>query len=72
MALTEAGITRTEDGGVFCAACGNDLSKDGSTRFMGHLDGATFYINQFACTACGNAMSQRHERSAEDALWWAE
>lgn len=68
----EFGIKRTDDGGVYCAECGNDLSVDGSARFSAHLDGTTFYENQFICNKCGAVMSQRCERSAEDAAWWAE
>jgi len=70
MAMTEIGVKRTEDGGIFCEACGNDLSVDGSAMFTAHLDGTTFYENQFICTKCGARISQRHERSAEDRAWW--
>lgn len=70
--MEEKGIKRTEDGGIYCEACGNDLSKDGNARFTAHLDGATFFENQFTCTACGAIMAQRHARAEDDAFWWAE
>jgi transcription initiation factor IIE alpha subunit len=70
--MEEHGIRRTEDGGIFCEACGNDLSKDDSSRFAAHLDGTTFYENQFICTACGATLTQRRARAEDDAYWWAE
>jgi hypothetical protein len=70
--MEEKGIKRTEDGGVFCEACGNDLTKDGSARFIAHLDGATFWENRFTCTACGALITQQHARAEHDAYWWAE
>ena len=69
--MKETGIRRTEDGGIFCERCGNDLQKEGSARFMAHLDGTTFYANQFCCNRCNAVISQTYERSAEDAALWA-
>ena len=68
--MTETGIRRTEDGGVFFEKCGSDLSADGSAMFSAHLDGIDFYENQFTCTECGAVLSQRYERTAEDKRWW--
>lgn len=70
--MEEKGIKRTEDGGVFCERCGNDLSKGGSTRFIAHLDGARFYENRYACTNCGAMIAQTVARAEDDAYWWAE
>lgn len=70
--MEEKGIKRTEDGGIFCEKCGNDLSKDGSARFAGHIDGTTFWANEFVCTACGATLTQTHARAEDDAYWWAE
>lgn len=70
--MTETGIKRTEEGGIFCEACGNDLSKDGAATFCSHLDGDTFFINQFTCNKCGATLSQTHQRSKEDAAWWKD
>lgn len=68
----ETGIKRTEDGGIFCENCGNDLSVDGAARFVMHLDGTTFFENRFTCAKCGAMISQRHERNAEDRAWWGD
>ena len=70
--MVETGIRRTDDGGAFCTECGNDLSIDGSVMFTMHLDGTNFYENRFTCLKCGAEISQRHERSKEDADWWGE
>ena len=70
--MTETGIKRTEDGGVFCESCGNDLNKDGSMKFYAHGDAATHFTNYFKCVNCGAMLTQRHARAEEDALWWAE
>lgn len=59
--MTETGIKRTDEG-VFCEACGNDLTVDGSHKFTAHLDGRDFYSYQFQCTKCGSAFSQTFER----------
>lgn len=70
--MEEKGIKRTEDGGVFCEKCGNDLLKDGSSTFTAHLDGTTFFTNQYTCNKCGSVLSQTHKRSAENAAWWGD
>lgn len=70
--MKETGIRRTEDGGVFCEKCGADLSKDGSVRFAAHLDGTTFYANQYLCNKCNAVISQTFERSNYDAEFWGE
>lgn len=68
----ETGIKRTEDGGIFCEACGADLSKDNSAIFAGHMDGTTFYTNIFTCAKCGAQLTQTHERDPEDAAYWKD
>lgn len=68
----EIGIKRTEDGGIFCESCGNDLSVDGSAMFSMHLDGTTFFENRFTCSKCGATLVQRHERTAENRAWWED
>lgn len=70
--MEEKGIKRTEDGGVFCERCGNDLTKGDSVKLMAHLDGASFYENHYACTACGAMIVQTVARAEDDAYWWAE
>lgn len=70
--MSETGIKRTEDGGIFCESCGNNLSVDGAARFAMHLDGTTFFENRFTCTKCGATLIQRHERDPEDAAWWGD
>jgi hypothetical protein len=71
MAVTETGIKRTEDGGIFCEKCGNDLKQAGSTKFVAHMDGTKFFRNVFACTKCHACLTREFERTAEDAAWWA-
>lgn len=68
--MKETGIKRTEDGGVFCEKCGNDLSKQGSATFSAHMDGKTCYTDVWTCNQCGAPISQTHERSKADAAWW--
>ena len=68
--MKETGIRRTENC-VFCEECGNDLTVDGSAKFIMHLDGRKEYANVFECTKCGGRIEQVHERSAEDAAWWS-
>lgn len=68
--MKETGIKRTEDG-IFCEQCGADLTAEGSTRFSAHLDGTTFYTNEFTCNRCGAVISQTYDRDAEDAAEWA-
>ena len=70
--MAETGIKRTEEGGIFCEACGNDLSKDGAARFVSHLDGTDFYSNTFTCNKCGATITQTEERDAEDMAWWKD
>lgn len=70
--MSEVGIKRTDNGGIFCEACGNDLSVDGAARFTMHLDGKDFFENRFTCTKCGAVIIQRHQRSKEDAEWWGD
>ena len=70
--MKEAGIKRTEDGGVFCEKCGADLSADGSVKFTSHLDGTTFYENQYICTKCNAVITQTFERSSYDAEFWGD
>lgn len=69
--MREAGIKRTEDG-VFCEKCGNNLSNEGSTKFIAHWDGTEEYGYEFECTHCGAVISQIHKRTKEDAAWWGE
>lgn len=66
----EIGIKRTDDGGVFCESCGNDLSDASAAKFVAHLDGKKFFEYQFSCVKCGEAIIQRFKRSKEDAAWW--
>ena len=69
--MKESGIKRTADGGVFCEACGNDLSKPGTVRFVAHMDGSEFYTDCWNCSRCGAPITQTHERSAADAAMWS-
>lgn len=69
--MEEKGIKRTEDGGVFCEACGNDLKGEGATKFVAHMDGSGFYTNVWECLKCGAVIEQTVERR-KDAYWWAE
>lgn len=68
----EKGIKRTEDGGVFCEACGASLTGAGATKFIAHMDGTRLYTNVFECVKCGAKLEQTVVRSAADAYWWAE
>ena len=61
MAMTETGIKRTENG-VFCEACGNDLSVNGSVKHTAHLDGSICCTDYYECTKCGAGISITHER----------
>ena len=70
--MKETGIRRTEDGGVYCEACGNDLSQARAAKYVAHMDGTTFYTDCFECAKCGAPLSQTHERSNEDAALWGE
>ena len=68
--MTETGIRRTDDGRAFCEACGNDLCAEGSVMFTKHLDAKTFFENRYTCLKCGAEVSQRHERSKDDKIYW--
>ena len=68
--IEETGIRRTEDGGIFCEACGNDLSVNGSVKRIAHLDEITYYTNHYECTKCGAMISQAHERSEKERKMW--
>lgn len=63
--MNEKGIKRTENG-VFCEKCGNDLAKEGSAKFIAHLDGTDFYSYQFECAKCGAPIVQTYERNKSD------
>ena len=72
MAVKETGIKRTEDGGVFCEACGNDLTEGASAKFVAHMDGRNTYKNVFECGKCGAILTQECERTATGAKWRTE
>ena len=63
--MQEKGVRRTENG-VFCEKCGNDLAREGSARFVAHLDGTDFYSYQFECMQCGAPIVQTFERNKSD------
>lgn len=69
--MREKGVKRTETG-VYCEACGNDLSVDGSAEIIEQWDGAKEYGYNFKCTKCGAILSQVCERSQAGAMWWAD
>ena len=69
--MEEKGIKRTEDGGVFCEKCGNDLKSAGATKYVAHLDGAKCFTNVWECTKCSAVIQQTVARR-KDAYWWAE
>ena len=69
--MIEKGVKRT-DTGVYCEACGNDLSVDGSAEFFTHWDGTKEYGYTFKCTKYGAIISQEFERDQEDAKWWED
>lgn len=69
--MRETGIKRTE-AGVYCEACGADLSVDESAELIDHWDGVKECGYNFKCTKCGAILSQIHERTGEDAAWWAD
>ena len=66
--MIEMGVKRTETG-VYCEACGNDLSADDSTEFTTHWDGPAEYGYDFRCTKCGAIISRIFEQSQEDDEW---
>ena len=66
--ISEYGIKRTEDGGMFCEKCGADLTQPNSSRFAYHADGRTCYKNGFVCVSCGAPLMQEYAR--EDYERW--
>lgn len=61
MNLAPKGATEKE-GKYFCEKCGNDLSAEGSVKFVAHADGVDFFENIYNCAKCKNVLTLRFKR----------
>ena len=59
-----------ENNGIFCEKCSANLNYEGSTKFVMHIDSKDSYSNVFACTKCGNYITNEYERNSRDAQYW--
>lgn len=57
-------------GKYFCEGCDNDLSVEGSVRFVAHGDGPKHYSNTYNCAKCSKPITMTYERSKADSAYW--
>ena len=62
---TYKGVKENADGIIVCEKCGTS-----GIKLVCHMDGKDFYMNQYECAECGNAISAETKRTKADARYW--